>query len=260
MADQTIEYKSAPQVSKEAEAHNKEISENYKRLLDSALPTRERETAPVRHEINYYPEETAPAAPAFVSVDPSAVNAARLADYIPHPAPAQQGKKMLFEDATYTQGCYTTGPKDSAADSYAPVYGAPVYAPTYADVAAPAANTANTASAEAQESEDLLPTARTMRYHGVKEEMITEPQSGFWAALTTKTKVLIAAVVTVIVVALMIVCINTAVIGNMDADIASKRLELERLRRSSEELGQRIEDATDPATVGEWAEQNGMYR
>lgn len=250
MADQTIETRPAAE-NMEAIEHNKGISENYKRLLDSAMgTTKERETSSYREETTY--PETAPAAPAFVNVDPSSVNAARLADYTPHPA-VQQGKKILFEDETYKQGCYTTGPRDTAAAEL-------VYEPVYE--AAPAPAPAVSAETEA-ETEDTRPTARTMQHlqRPAVEEMITEPQNGFWAALTTKTKVLIAAVVTVIVVALMIVCINTAVIGNIDADIANKQLELDRLARRSAELEQQIEYETDPGTIDDWAAgQPDLYR
>ncbi len=238
--------------TEEERRHEERISENYKKLLDLASPVKEREKK--AEVINSASVETPEKpSPVLVSVDPSQNTVRRISTFVVPPAPAPT-KKVLFEDVKYTKGSYTSAPKAA----YAPVAD-PVYAPAAPEVQAPEvqAPVAETASPVLTE-EDVTPTARTMNYR--TEQTASEQRVGFWAALSTNTKLLLAAVVTAIVVALMIVCINTAVLNNLEAENQEKQAELRRLSQISEELEGRIDDATSTENINEWALEHGMTR
>ncbi len=231
----------------EQDAHNSEIPENYRRLVDSASPVRERVSysEPDRTSEREAPVRTE--RPAFVRADPTASNVARIADYVAPPAPAETSKR-LFEDVKYTKGFYTMGPREEET----PVYSAPVNR-VYA------APQETYAPAPVYAEEDSIPTARTM-LHRTVEEGAAKAEPGFWASLSVKTRLLLATVVATIVVAIAIVCINTAVLNSIHADIAEKKAELGRLTESVRQLDEDIARATSPERVEKWAKENGMIK
>ncbi len=119
------------------------------------------------------------------------------------------------------------------------------------------------------ENEDLLPTRRTMEMlqrgalyrPDTETEMKQEERVGFFASLSAKTKMVLAIVSALIVVAIALVCINTGIINSIKSGITSKEEELRGLTEYSEELNGRIEEVTDPAYVDDYAEHElGMTR
>ncbi len=121
------------------------------------------------------------------------------------------------------------------------------------------------------EDEDVLPTQRTMRTLERTERTAREsaqlaspvlPQQeervGFFASLSSKTKMALAIISALVVVAIALVCINTGIINSMKSNLTSKQRELEGLTQYSEELGGRIEEVTDPAFVDDYAEHELM--
>ncbi|MBR7186621.1 MAG: hypothetical protein IKD43_03960 [Clostridia bacterium] len=233
MAEATIQVIDVKN-TQEAREHERRISQNYQKLLDMASPTREREAArPV------YTAPVAPEKPAFVRAQPHAPSgAARIADYTQPPAPAKT-KEILFEDVTYKKGYYT-----SSREVVEERYELPVmYDPVPKQQVAPI-------------EDEAIPTAATMIHRTAAEEV----HVGFWAALSAKTKLLLATVGMAIVVAVMIVCVNTAVINSINADIAAKQARLNGIAHATQQLEQEIEDLTDVESVGEWAQQNGMVK
>ena len=140
-------------------------------------------------------------------------NTQKVAEYTPY-APSKQ---VYFEDVI-TKDIETVAPKVQPAPAAvsAPVImpAAPAYAP------APAAPEVAVAPSE----EDALPTRRTMntlRHATVEAE--TQAQAGFFASLSTRTKVVLAAIATAIVLAIVLICINTGIINAKDAKIESLR-------------------------------------
>lgn len=254
-------------VSAEERLHQSKISQNYMDLINSASPAGNL-SAPVRDpEENFtapangsYAEPEEETQPAFVHSEITADNAARLADYTAYPAPAEEGKKILFEGAQYTRGGYITGQSnvETADRAFAPEgvaeAAAPVFAPAFE-------NREEAAAPEVEAEDDALPTARTMLHRTKTEDVLeTDDRVGFWASVSVQTKLLIAAVFTAIVVAVLIVCVNTATIGRVSAEIAEKQSELAELQRQANEIEDRLEEVTDPAYVDQWAQQHGMVK
>ncbi len=232
MADAIIE-KQAEYVA-EQEEHQKRIAENYQRLLDGASPTREERVeerpAPVSPVIG--PAKAEAPAPAYA---PMADNAARIRDYNAYRVPA--GRRTLFDDVPATSEELV--------------------------MSVPAAAAAPAATAVAEESEDALPTPTTMAMLNRVEEAEERdeiPTVGFFAALSTKLKVALTVVAAAILVAVAIIFINTSVLNSMDVRISRERTSLQQLQEEYREVQQRIEDATDPENIAQWAEQNGMVK
>ena len=92
------------------------------------------------------------------------------------------------------------------------------------------------------------------------EERDEIPTVGFFAALSTKLKVALTVVAAAILVAVAIIFINTSVLNSMDVRISRERTSLQQLQEEYREVQQRIEDATDPENIAQWAEQNGMVK
>lgn len=234
MADAIIEKQT--EYVAEQEEHQKHISENYKKLLDSASPAlKEREEerpAPAPAYTAPEPAKAASNAQAFV---PVADNAARIRDYNAYRVPA--GQRTLFDSAP--------------AASEELVMSVP------ATAAAPATATIT------EDSEDALPTPTTMAMLNRVEEAEERdeiPTVGFFATLSIKLKVALTVVAAAILVAVAIIFINTSVLRSMDARINSERSSLRELQEQYREVQQRIEEATDPDSIAAWAEQNGMVK
>lgn len=238
----------------ERDRHDKSISENYRKLFEDsvngakaasyvsdpvyapAAPEEERVSAPAEER------------PAMVRTEVGADNMARIGSYHRPPASAHA---RLFEDVTYVKGGYMAG-RPAVAEEVAPV--GETYAPV-GETYAPAA------LYEEVSLDEAAPTPMTMRHYNPEQAAETQADGvGFWSALSAKTKLILAAVAAAIVVCILVVCINTAVLGSVNADIASRRLELERLSRTYGEIEERIEEVTDPGNVDLWAAGNGMVK
>ena len=121
-----------------------------------------------------------------------------------------------------------------------------------------------------EEDEDALPTRRTMetvtRPAATLEEMeTTEAKVGFRAsiaALSTKMKVALVAVVSAIVLAIVLICINSSIIRSLDSDLATLKGRAAEERATYETLKEESDLYTDPDSeiVREWAENNGMTK
>ena len=223
MADLTI--------TREEREHKERIAENYRKIFESATPAAERErTAPA------YPK-FAPAAPSRETSVPQTNNAARIADYTAHPAPA--GKKVLFEDVTY-QGQEL-------------ILRAPVAAPARAEAAAPAVEELPVSE------EDALPTRRTMAMFN-RNAAAEEQQVGFFAALSARTKVALAALTACILVFLTLIIVNAAILSTLGSQISAEETEIARLEERSGEITGDIDYLLDPDTIAEWAQGRGMHQ
>ncbi len=106
----------------------------------------------------------------------------------------------------------------------------------------------------AEESEDAVPTRRTMLYRNVAEEQ----KGNFLSALSLKTKLVLAAVTAVIVLLLAVVCVNTAIINSMDRGVAEHEAELAELSRVMETIDSELGEITSPEYVEAWAAAHGM--
>lgn len=252
-------------ISTEEREHSDHISENYRRLLfdnaeswssaaESAVPTLERqsirteayapvrETAPVHESVR---EETAEISPSNT--------AQRLADYVAYPAGS---KKVLFEGLAYKNGelidtrAPAQAPKAEAV--VAPVAPAFVPAPAPAPAAAPV---------QAPAEEDALPTRRTLdtlrRSDSAAEE---QTRTNALAALSLKTKLVLCAIAAAIILAIVIVCINTGLLSAVNADILAKNARLEELTRNYTQIQEDLDAIRDPSNIDEWAQENGMVR
>lgn len=178
----------------------------------------------------------------------------------------------LFEDVNFVNGdlVYT---RDMEALTMEPE--APAAEPAPAPQAAPAQNYEAASVTAAMPTdlpavdEDAVPTRRTMDTLNrpameVQTEQATDSQKkvGFFAALSVKTKIVLAAVVTAIILAIAIVCINTGLINSLDGKISDLRARAAEEQQTYESIMEEIESFNDPdnAMVEDWAISHGMTR
>ena len=178
--------------------------------------------------------------------------ATKVRDYAPvEPAPAEPAQERggLFENLLYKNGelLDTAAPAAPAAMTVE----APAYEPRteFAPIAEPM-------PAPAYDDEDAKPTPRTMSHQNVAEER----QTGLVAALSMRTKIVLAAVAAVIVLLLAVVCINTAIINSINEDVAAREEELSRLTEEMNGIDDEIARLTSPEYVETWALEHGMSR
>lgn len=169
------------------------------------------------------------------------------------PAVTAPVRKELFSDFEYKDHTLVhTDVKEETATA------APEVAPSFNPVVLPAQGT----KPEAEESEDVRPTRRTMETLQREEiyrqtfdiEQQRRERVGFFASLSSRTKMVLAILSAVFVVAIALVCINTGLINSMKSGLTSKEAELEELSRYSEELEGNIERYMDPDYIDEYAE------
>ncbi len=258
MAEQTVDtnvpvdtIEKDPVREQERLEHENQISDNYRRLLEGTLAP-ERPQEPVRRESapSRLGEETFAPAADFTEVRAphiGASNEERIGAYRTPPAPAKKG---LFEGERYVRGGYVGGP--AAREAALPreeVFTAPAVEEYVSD---------EVYAAPVQEgSAEALPSSQTMLH---KREEEQGQGVSFFSALSVRMKAALIGIAVAIVAAVMIICINTGILGSVHAEVSEKRLRLDRLTRSYRQLQERIEDATDPDHIDEWAQENGMVR
>ncbi len=255
-------------VTAEERAHSDQISENYRRLMfDDAASwstAAERAEEPaetfrgLRAEAYAPVREAAPVfeTPAVQEPELSPNNTAqRLADYVAYPT---SSKKVLFEGLAYKNGelIDTRAPAAPVAEAVVmPAAPAAVPAAPAAPAAVPAA-----APVQAPAEDDALPTRRTMDTLRRAEEAATETsvRSNPLAALSLKTKLVLCAVAAAIVLAIVIICINTGLLSSVNADILTKNERLAELSESYAAVQEELAGLHDPDFIAQWAQQNGM--
>lgn len=249
MAELTLKDRQQEYVEEER-AHNEQIPDKYRSLLDraftggamaSAVPTM---PAPV--EAPAAPAHTAPAehtenAPVY---QPQADPARRIGDYVAHPAPEGTG---LYQNATYSA---EEGLKFGEMND---------------DDATPTPRTMDTIRRPAayEQTRPIMGTIDTPigATAAATSAPITLPvRKKFFACLSTRMKVGLCVIAAAIVIAVVIAIVNTTMLSRLNAGIASKQFELDRVVREAEKIEKRIEDAKDPDNVGEWAQENNMVR
>ncbi len=210
--------------------------------------------------------------------------AERVKSYTQAPvAPARN--KDLFKNYQYVNGELME--KDPETEAMSPAWGTAYAepavqekqfaAPTYVDFGAPAfAEPMESVAAraavesEAAENKDALPTRRTMdtvirpsaRVH---EMTVTETRTGFKAsvsALSVRMKVILCSVAAAIVLAIVLICVNTGIIRSLDSDLSHLKGRATQERTTYEYLQKESNLYTDPDSeiVTEWALENGMTK
>ncbi|MGN0822521.1 MAG: hypothetical protein ACI4NG_01980 [Candidatus Gallimonas sp.] len=176
----------------------------------------------------FEPVQTVAAPPAPV---PSA--AERIADYESAPQPIVR-RRALFEGIEYKNG--------SLIDTR------PVVEPAQAPVEAPTAS-----------EEDALPTRRTMDTlrRSESRSAAQEEQIGLFAALTPRAKLVFATVICAIVLALVVICVNTSVLNSLGAEVSALESVAVGLRSEAERLGEEIFNATSRESVLAFAQKMG---
>lgn len=118
---------------------------------------------------------------------------------------------------------------------------------------------------EEEENEDLRPTATTAQYKTVgvaKTEELVEDKVVSKAKTTVvigkKEKIIIGAVVAVIVALLTLVIVNSAIIANLNGELATLENSLYDVQTVFGEVYNRITDALDVSNVLNFAHASGM--
>ena len=219
--------------------HARRISENFNALRYRSAeawynPAVREEEAPVRQAKERY---EAPAQQESVQRETSAMSNTqqRIKDYSPVAAP--EGKKVLFEGLAFKNGAL--------------VGTLPAPAKAINEVSAPATVPV--------EDDDAVPTRRTMdtlsRPAAVAAE---EAKVSFLSCLSAKGKAALISVACTIVLAIILICVATGVIGSLDRRIESLRVSTAQAEATYEELEQSIEKATSDERIEEFARSHGM--
>ncbi len=161
---------------------------------------------------------------------------------------AAPARPQLFDGLTFRDGALI--------NEYAPVMD-PVTKPAPKPVPEPVRTPEYDPSYTPSE-EDALPTRKTLesiRPAQLKEE---ETNVGFFASLSAKTKLVLAIVATVLVLMIALVCINTAIINSLNADIENRQTRVTQLVETSNEIQSQISEITDPDNIAIWAQEHGM--
>ncbi len=164
----------------------------------------------------------------------------RISQYVSYNAPASS--KKLFEGLTYRNGVLSDATKEAPAVEAVQVASPVVSAP------------------EAYSEEDALPTAKTMSHRTESVAMEQSVQLGLFAGLSTKTKMVIAAIIFAVVVAIAVICLNTSVLGSMSAEYASLQSTSAELSEQYAELRERLAKLKSEENIADFAAENNMYR
>lgn len=278
-------------VTPEEREHTKNISENYRKLLfdeedtekvvehythpsypiahapSASTATIERRVAPApQPQPAYRPAEQPQIRPAHISAAPvtpaqdySSNTARRLADYVAY-EPAKTGKHLLFDNITYKDYEIVEKPQASATVAAPARPAAPAYAPTAAPVYAPARPAA---PVYAPAEEDALPTQRTMdtlRHATARADFAEESETNILSMLSMRAKVAICAIAAAIVLAIVLICVNTGILNAANAEIYVKEAELQNLQETYTQMQEEIDYLMSDEYIDSWAEQNGMVR
>ncbi len=103
---------------------------------------------------------------------------------------------------------------------------------------------------------------RAAEHPALAQEEQTEIKTGFFAALSARTKLVLLAVTAAIVLALIVICINTAILNSINADVTNLRGKLSEQQDTYASLSEEIESLEDPNSevVSKWAQDHGMTR
>lgn len=265
-------------VDEEELAHRAGMAAGMRFLRGEDSP---KEAAPIG-AYAYAPRPAEPAAPAMSAPAGTApagtVASRRLADYVPITTGMQGLRRMGDSPEPFTAPASARGgifesvldsavadmPAETAEPSveanvyegYAPhLYEAPsdLYETAAPQAAAPAA-------ASEEENEDSMPTRRTMEILERTEAAVAEHQKSLLSALSTRTKLVLATVVAVIMLLLTVVCVNTAIINSINADVSDREQRLTRLKNQKDDIDSEIDDLTSPENVDAWALAHGMTK
>lgn len=268
MADSVLERQQT--MSEEESEHRRNMAANMRLLLGEE---RKEETPSGAYEYRTLRSDRVPAYQMpeqkeeyhepVVPTAPDSPAARRLADFVPitygmqevrrmgdmpsaptyrdYAPPAPNLNRGLFENYLYRDGkLIDTTPAP------APVSDAAVEAP--AELPVPEIT-----------EEDVRPTPATMGTLNHAEHA-AEPNTGLLSALSTRTKLVLAAVAAVIVLLLAVVCVNTAIINSIDADVAAREERLAELTDTLDGIDAEIERLTAPDYIDNWAVEHGMSK
>lgn len=237
-------------------AHNERRAEYLKLLYADSEEEIDLKSAPAPEMVSAPVAEPAP------ELAPAAPDAAqRLADYRAYAAPGT--RHILFDGITYKDGelisdvAIQTAPEAMSAPvaETAPAVKAEVnVAPAPTPVYAPA-------------EEDALPTQRTMdTLRQAMAQAGATQKASLFSGVSTRAIVALAAILFAVVVAIVVICINTGIIRSLNASIASLSEEVAIKQEKYEELVQEREDilnfesSTIQELVEKFASDHGMTR
>lgn len=173
----------------------------------------------------------------------------RIADYRAYSAPASSRK--LFENYVYKDGKLQSEDGD--------VLTAP--AP-----AQPRAETVELPAVQPDSEEDATPTRRTMEtLRRAESETAAEVKPHLFSVLSTKAKIALVSVVCAIVLAIVFICVNTAILNSIHADNDSLRSRLQEQQETYQRLSEQVNDMENGdgeygERIEEYAKANGMVK
>lgn len=250
------------------------IDQRTARVRDVALEERRQTSAPAGYEAPRANESawTSPAMPkntAATQSTPADPTLERIHSYYAVPA-APERNHDLFRDYEYMSGELVK--KLPGSDIAVPLFETAknVVEEKYFEI--PAYEVQETAAAMEsvvlQEEDDALPTRRTMetviRPAALMEMETTDAgaEARATTSLSLKTKLILASVIGAIVLAIILICVNSFILRSLDSDLTNLKGRVAEERTTYEQLIEESNRYTDPDSdiVAEWAENNGMTR
>ncbi len=248
--ERTPDIMSEEELRRAEAEHHRRAMEQFLRLRGESVDGLGAEQKTVG-ELSAAAEAEAVASPVQTTPAPTGASAAeRVAEYSAQYTPEPRGE--LFANVRFRDGkLYFNGVPEAPVSYEAPAeYAAP------AGEASALSSPTLSAAPDTVTDEDIRPTPRTM---GTLIHPSVQTEEGEAAAvrpserLSRQTKLVLAAVVAFVLLAIAAICICSGVLGSINADIASYRLQLEELSSTSQALRSQIGSMIDPANVDEYA-------
>lgn len=139
---------------------------------------------------------------------------------------------------------------------------------TAPEVDSPRAETAEMPAPEfvPASEEDARPTRRTMEtLHRAESEVAASEKLHIFSVLSTKAKIALVSVICAIVLAIVFICVNTAILNSIRANNDSLRSQLQEQRETHQRLSEQVSEMENyegsyGERVEEYAKANGMVK
>ena len=100
----------------------------------------------------------------------------------------------------------------------------------------------------------------TLRHAAARADFAEESETNILSMLSTRAKVAICAIAAAIVLAIVLICVNTGILNAANAEISVKEAELQNLQETYTQMQEEIDYLMSDEYIDSWAEQNGMVR
>ncbi len=242
-AEKTKEASREREEAVRAREFNKNISQNYEKLIGGRAQSTVAYAEPVS-------ERT-------VEVEPATRREEKPVEFAAPKEAHPLFDGMYFKDGElYSQDTATMEPEvEEKEEEY--IAPAPAAA-TFEEAYQMAASAAHPVQAPDAEEEDALPTRRTL--DSIRHDAFTETveNAKLSSYLSSKAKVILMALALVVVAAIVVIAVCTSVINSMGAELARLQAQFTELQSAEAEISAQIRQVTSIESIVEYAQRMGM--